>query len=68
MPTEASFENELPLGSIVKFRVPQSEDEAQERFVVVEHRGERILVEYICDMALKPQSVYLGSELMIERS
>jgi hypothetical protein len=39
-------------------------DEATERFVVIELRGPRVLVESICDMAIKPQSVYLAADLV----
>lgn len=50
-------------GQTVKFREPRDADEASERFTVVELRGERVLVEFICDMTLCPQSVYLVEDM-----
>ena len=35
----------LTLGDAVRFRSPQTADEARERFYVVEMRGDRVLVE-----------------------
>jgi hypothetical protein len=54
---------DLPLGYVVKFRQPLLADEAEERILVLKHRGARILVEFICDMAIKPQCVYLIANL-----
>jgi hypothetical protein len=55
---------DLQVGQEVRFAEPMSADEASERFVVVELRGPRVLVEFICDMAIKPQSVYLAADLV----
>jgi hypothetical protein len=63
MPAAIPSSDEMPIGGVVKFRAPMSSDEAQERFVVIEHRGERVLVEFVCDMAIRPQSVYLADDL-----
>ena len=35
-----------------------------ERFVVTEPRGPRVLVEFICEMNIRPQSVYLIEDLI----
>lgn len=53
----------IPVNTIVKFSEPQTEDERTERFVVVENRGERVLVAALCEMTIKPTFVYLCSEL-----
>ena len=47
----------LQVGQVVKFAAPLSEDERGERFTVLELRGDRILVEYICDMMIRPTMV-----------
>lgn len=39
-------------------------DEATERFTVVELRGDRVLVELVCDMPIRPQFVYMLSDLI----
>ena len=52
-----------PLGARVKFRDPATADEASERYVILELRGDRVLVEYICDMQIKPQFVYPLADL-----
>lgn len=53
----------LAVGQTVKFANPLSDDERDERFTVVELRGDRVLVEFICDMRVKPQSVSLAADL-----
>ena len=53
----------LAVGQTIKFANPLSDDKRDERFTVVELRGDRVLVEFICDMRIKPQSVYLASDL-----
>lgn len=52
------------VGQIVKFANPQNADEAAERFQVIEDRGERIEVEFICIMRVRPTHVYLASDLV----
>jgi hypothetical protein len=54
------------VGQIVKFVAPVSDDECQERFKVLEFRGARVLVEFICDMSLRPTFVYLAADLVAE--
>ena len=54
----------MQVGQQVKFAAPMTDDEAAERFTVVELRGERVLVEFICDMPLRPQFVYLAADLV----
>lgn len=47
----------------MKFHQPLLADEAEERLLVLKHCGGRILVEFICDIAIKPQCVYLIANL-----
>lgn len=53
----------LDVGQTVRFREPLTDDEREERFIVIELRGERVLVEFICDMNIKPHHVYLMADL-----
>jgi hypothetical protein len=55
---------ELQVGQTVRFAVPKSPDEESERFIVLEVRGERVLVAFICDMRIKPTHVYLAADLV----
>jgi hypothetical protein len=55
----------LVAGDVVKFAQPMSDAEQIQRFVVVELRGPRVLVQdLVTDMAIKPQAVYLASDLV----
>jgi hypothetical protein len=51
---------------IVKFVAPMSDDERQERFKVLELRGARVLVEFVCNMSVRPTFVYVAAELAAE--
>jgi hypothetical protein len=55
----------LKLGKTVKFVTPATAEEAEERFIVLELRGDRVLVEFICDLAIRPTFVYLIQDLSI---
>lgn len=50
-------------GQIVRFAVPETAAEQSERFEVIEDRGPRVLVRFICGLTLKPTSVYLAADL-----
>jgi hypothetical protein len=50
-------------GQVVKFAAPTTPDEAAERFRVLEDRGDRVLVEFICDLAIAPTYVYPVADL-----
>ena len=54
------------VGQIVKFVAPLTDDERQERFKVCELRGARLLVEFMCDMSIRPTFVYLAADLVAE--
>lgn len=55
---------ELQVGQTVRFTEPKSPDEETERFIVLELRGDRVLVEFVCDMRIKPTHVYLAADLV----
>jgi hypothetical protein len=50
--------------TLYKFRNPSTPDEALERFRLVEYRGDRMLVEFVCSMAIPPQFVYPSADLV----
>lgn len=52
------------VGSLVRYIDPLDESEEQARFKVVELRGPRVLIELVCDMAIKPTESQLGSDLI----
>jgi len=54
----------LQVGQLVKFANPETANEKIERFTVVELRGTRVLVEFVCDLNIKPTFVYLVSEMV----
>lgn len=55
----------MNVGATVKFTNPATPGEALERFVVLENRGPRVLVEFICTMRIRPTFVYLVSDLTV---
>ena len=56
--------NSLNIGDEVKFSRPLTDDERIERFVVVELRGDRVLVAMKeSGMAIVPTFVYLQADL-----
>lgn len=55
----------VEVGQIVRFAVPEDADEAKDRFLVLEDRGDRVLVRYLCDMSIPPTPVYLKTDLVL---
>lgn len=53
----------MQTGDIVKFKDPTSATEARERFTVIELRGDRTLVEFVCALPLPPTFVYPSDQL-----
>lgn len=47
---------EIGVGAIVKYRV-EYDDEKGTRYTVIEDNGDRVIMEFICDMAIKPTFV-----------
>jgi len=58
----------MRIGDIVRFREPLDDFEKEERFVVIELRGLRVLVEAQIPMFIKPQCSYLVSDLILANS
>ena len=56
----------LAIGQVVQFAHPLTDDEKVERFLVLELRGDRVLVEFICDWLVRPTFSYLESDLVVE--
>lgn len=58
----------MQIGQLVKFRDPHTEAEAAERFVVVELRDARILVQCanheFYSWQIKPQAAYFATDLV----
>ena len=52
----------MQTGTVVRYAVPANAREDAVRFVVVEDRGDRLLVETLCDWPLKPQCCFAASE------
>ncbi len=50
------------VGDVVEFREP-AEDEIGARFLVQEMNGDRCLVQFICDMTIRPTFVYRVADL-----
>ena len=55
----------MKLGNVVKFKDPINAGEAAERHVVIELRGNRVLVEFVCNMNFKPMGVYLIDDMEV---
>lgn len=53
----------MQVGNLVRFANPLTTAEQSERFVVLEMRGDRVLVEFVCTMTIRPTFVYLLSDL-----
>jgi hypothetical protein len=54
----------LTVSQTVKFTNIVELGDDLHRFIVIELRDDRVLVELVCDWNIKPQSVYLVSDLM----
>ena len=54
----------LAVGDRVRFAECMSDSEADERFTVIEDRGDRVLVECINTMHIRPTMVYLKTDLV----
>ena len=52
-------------GKIVKFKsVLQGESELS-RYIVIEDNGERLLIQFICNLSFKPTFVVLSAEVEV---
>ena len=55
----------MKTGDTVKFRDNLYEDESGAFYKVLEINGDRVIIEFICDLPIPPQSVAKVSELEI---
>lgn len=56
--------SKIKKGSKVKFKQPESDEEKNLVFIVLEDNGDRVLVEAQVDMGIKPTFVYLKKDLI----
>jgi len=54
-------------GSVVKFRDGLYADEESAFYRVIEENGDRVILEFICDLPFPPQSVALVKDLEVVR-
>ena len=55
----------MKIGSIVKFKDGLYADEVDTTYRVIENNGDRVFLEYICDVRFLPQSVALVRDLEV---
>ena len=59
----------LPVGSVVRFAKPMTDEDEAGTFLVIEDRDERVLVAdlnpFWDDRAIRPTSCYLAAEMVI---
>lgn len=63
-PTEAEGNQMFEVNAIVRFANPTTDAEVAETFKVLEPRGDRVLVEAVCNLTIKPTFVYLVADLV----
>lgn len=55
----------MKIGDTVKFLNDLYDDEKETRYRIVEINGDRVIIEFICDLPIPPQSVAKISELEV---
>ncbi len=55
----------MKVGDTVKMVEPTPDESGLERFRVLELRGDRVLVEFICDLPIPPTYVFQVSEVEV---
>lgn len=55
----------MEIGDIVKFIDGLYNDEKEAKYKVVEMNGDRVIIEFICDLPIPPQSIAKTSELEV---
>lgn len=56
----------MKAGDVVKFSAPMNDTEADERYIVREMRGDRVLVELVTTyFSIKPTDVFQVAELEV---
>lgn len=58
----------MKIGDIVKFRDGLYADEDGTRYKVLEINGDRVVIEFICQLPIPPQSVDKIDELVVVES
>lgn len=56
---------ELKRGQVVRYAKPVNAAEAECRFVVVEPRGDRVLIQLVCDLRIPPMECISVAEVAI---
>lgn len=56
----------MKTGDLVKYSKPMNDQEKALRFVLVEDRDTRVLIELVCDWALKPRECVAKSEVELD--
>jgi hypothetical protein len=59
-----SVRREPQVGDVVKYSRP-AEGESEFRFLLKEHRGDRVAIELICDERIRPVEVVDAAEIEI---
>ena len=55
-------------GDTVKFKDGLYSDETGAQYKIVEMNGDRVVIEYICDLPIPPQSIAITNDLEIVQS
>jgi uncharacterized Fe-S cluster-containing protein len=55
----------MEIGDTVKFREDLYPDEKGARYKIIEINGDRVVIEFICDLPIPPQSVAKTIELVV---
>ncbi len=55
----------MKAGDTVKLVTPMPDESGSERFRVLEMRGDRVLVEFICDLRIPPTYVYPVTDIEV---
>ena len=55
----------MKIGDVVKFADGLYPDEEGAQYIILEINGDRVFIEYICDLPFRPQSVAMVKDLVI---
>ena len=55
--------SQMTVGDLVKYSRPFDAREAKARFVIVEPRGDRVLIRLLCDLPIPPTEVVPVGEI-----
>jgi hypothetical protein len=53
----------MAIGDKVRWRYPQCDAEAKERYTVIELNGDRCMIRYVCSLPIPPVSLALVADL-----